>query len=745
MARASLALLLLLAAALPRAAAEPAAGELCRFAALDAENPFRRWLASQEVTCIPAGTLADFPPGLWNVFARADGAVSATPLLIDGNHAPTYLNPPLVPAATVTTTLPDKHTGVIYAPRRGSAFPVSTSSGGSTRVTVPANEPLWLFVVDNATPVAVISIAPLPPKTERSVDARNGGPSSVVGWLQVPEPDRTAMLKASGLSAPVVRAGSRDGEPLPPLPLLHGAFVRVRDVDAGNAELRLEGRGWIPDRRVVKAQPGLTVAPVPLLVRAAGTLVVHWNTEQDLTALERSLGSCNDEDPPQITIAVSKCPAPRAGPRSNVEECTQFREEKVDRFYGSMTFDDVAPGLFRAEMRYGKLPAARALGNVAPLRVTDLRVTPFYYTTHGSVTRGGDPLGEEVRIEFPGGFGFAPEETDEYHAVLRSPIDTDEQLTVAACDGSPRAIVLTEAPVWPGRRFNIDIPANELAVHVNDTFTREVLPGAAVKLEAMSKQRPGRNVVFTTIETSGEHGDVRWTHVPVRELRLTVTLPGYEKRIVEPFTMLESGRHDVDVQLVPVRRTRGRIVSDRPFDNAVVMWFSPTASETERADLAPDGTFVHTNWHTPDETMAVVSASHPLWVIRAPATERRQTITLAFPLAPASSFDVWLAASVPPHETRYIGVAIGGLRVPQPALAHHQTIRKNPPLMRGSGPHPIHDLLATGPIDVLLGPTSDQVAPRAQSLDLFALPQFANVPPARLAPGATDVVFTPPR
>lgn len=744
-ARASLAWLLLLAAALPGAAAEPAGGEICRFAALDAENPFRRWLASQEVTCIPAGTLADFPRGLWNVFARAENAVSATPLLIDGNHAPTYLNPPLVPAAIVTTTLPEKHTGVLYAPRRGSAFPITTFSGESAPVTVPADEPLWLFVVDNATPVAVLSIAPLPPKSERAVDARNGGPSSVVGWLQVPEPDRTAMLKASGLSAPVVRAGSRDAEPLPPLPLLHGAFFRVRDVATGTAELRLEGRGWLPDRRVVKAQPGVTVAPVPLLVRAAGTLVVHWNTEQDLTALELSLGSCTDEDPPQITIAVSKCRAPRPGPRSDAEECTQFREEKVDRFVGSMTFDDVAPGLFRAELRYGKLPPTRALANVAPLRVADLRVTPFYYTTRGSVTRGGDPLGEEVRIEFPGGVGFAPEETDEYHAVLRSPIDTDEQLTVAACDGSPRAVVLTEERVWPGRRFNIDIPANELAVHVNDTFTREALPGAAVKLEAMAKVRPGRGVAFTTTGTSGEQGDVRWRHVPVRELRLTATLPGYEKRVVEPFTMPESGTHDVDVQLVPVRGTRGRIVSDRPFDNAVVMWFSPTGSETERADLAPDGTFVHTNWHTPDETMAVVSASHPLWVLRAPATERRQTITLAFPTAPVAAFDVWLAASVPPHQTRYIGVAIGAVRVPQPALAYHQTLRRNSPLMRGSGPHPIHDLLATAPLDVLLGPTSDEVAPRVQALDLFALPQFANVPRERLAPGATDVVFTPAR
>jgi hypothetical protein len=727
--RVALAFLLLLATPL-----RGEGGEICRFRALDAENPFRRWLASQEVTCVAAGAPIAFPPGLWNVFARAEGAVSAASLLIAGDGGPVPVAPELGPGAAVTPLLPEGHSGVVYVPRRGSAVPVDKA-----RVTVPADEPLWLFVLEKSNPVAVIPIAPLPPGTERSVDARSGGPASIVGWLQVPEPDRTALARASGVSAPAVRAGARDADPLPPPALLHGAFYRVRDAAPGNAELRVEGRGWLPERRVVKVQPGLTIAAAPLVVRAAGTLTVHWNADRDLHELERSVGACDDDEaaPPRLTIVISKCA--RTGPRRE-EECAPVREEKADALNGSATFDDVVPGLYRAEMRFGKLPPAGAQASVGPLAVADLRVIASYFTGYGSVTRGGEPLGEDVRLRFPGGIGFAPEETEEYRAVFNSFIEAEAKIEIAACDGAPRAVVLTDRPIRPFGRFNIDIPANELTLHVNDTFTREALPGATVKLEAMSVLRPPR-VVFTTTETADEQGNVVWTGVPIRELRLTVSHTGYEKRVLEPFTMPGSGTHAIDAQLVPLRGTRGKIVSDRPFDSAMVVWFSPTGSETERADLAADGTFVHLNWHTAEETLAVVSASHPLWVLRAPASERRQSLTLRFPDAPAAAFDVWRAEAVPPGETRYVGVVIGGVRVPQPVLAQHQTLRRDPPLMRGPGPHPFHDLLATGPIDVLLGPIFEEVASRARALDLFALPQFADVPKQRLDPGTTDVVF----
>jgi hypothetical protein len=469
---------------------------------------------------------------------------------------------------------------------------------------------------------------------------------------------------------------------------------------------------------------------------------VHWSIDQDLPVLDRSFGACADAEESQgPVIAIAKCPSPRPGHGPDADDCTAIREETVDRPFGSLTFDDILPGLYRAELRFGKLPPTRSTASVTPLRVADLRIPVTYTTLYGSVTRGGEPLGEDTRVIFPTGAGFAPAQTDEYNAVLRpEPIPEESQITVAACDGSPRAIVITDQPVRPRSRFDIDIPANELTIHVSDTFTREALPGATVKLEAMAVLRWAR-VVFTTTSTANEQGDVVWTGVPVRDLQVTVTHAGYDNRSLEPFTMPRRGKHAVDAQLVPLRGTRGKIVSDRPFDNGAVVWFSPGGSETERAELAPDGTFVYANQHMPDETMTVISASHPLWVLRAPATERRQTMTLAYPNTPAVAFDVWLTAAS--DVTRYVGLTIGGLRVPQPLLADHQSMRHDPPLLRGRGPQHFRDILATAPIDVLLGPPADDVPTRARKLDLFALPHYATAPRQRLEPGTTDVVFPP--
>ena len=68
-------------------------------------------------------------------------------------------------------------------------------------------------------------------------------------------------------------------------------------------------------------------------------------------------------------------------------------------------------------------------------------------------------------------------------------------------------------------------------------------------------------------------------------------------------------------------------------------------------------------------------------------------------------------------------------------------LRREPPLMRGSGPHRIADVLATGAIEVLLGPRSEEVSGRARTMDLFALPQYADAPRQRLETGGSDVVF----
>ena len=676
-------------------------GEVCRFAAGDRTNPFKRWLVSQDVTCVPASAEVELPKGLWNVFARTSDAITTVPVLVDGAAAPAALALSLEKATTITPTLGPGQKGVVYAPRRASAWPVE---GG--RATVPADEELWLFVLEKG----------------RLVNA--GGQGVVLGWLQIPDADRAALENASGAITPAVRAISdvvrREADLLPSLRLLHGAFVRVRDVPQGKAELQVMGRGWVPARHTVKVESAVSVVKEPLTLRVAATLTVHWSTETDLEALDRSLGACSDErsgPSPQVKITISSCSSLK-----DAESCTPVREEEQDprpRF-GSVTLDDIVPGTYRAEMRFDKLPPISEVTSVGPLQLRELRLQAFFFEISGSVTLGGEPLAEDVRIRFPGGYGFAPAESQEYQAVLRSVVPSDAEVTVEACDGSPRAVVLTDEPIRRKARFDVDVPANELTINVSDTFTRETLRGATVQFDVMSLDR--RRQVMQGKVTADSSGAVVMKYVPPRELRLTVSHPGYQKQKVEPFSMTARETKTLDVELVPLRGNNGKILSDRPFEGGAVFWFSPSGREVERADLAPDGTFVYANWHAPEETMAVVSLSHPLWVLHSPSIERRDTITIQFPNAPVRTF----TASLETADTRsmwFLALAIGGVRVPYSVLDLHQKLRREQTFLRAGMQRVFRDVLATGPIDVILGPGAGEIV-------------------IRLAPDAHEVMFT---
>lgn len=714
-------------------------GEICRYPALDRVNPFERWLASPDVTCTPSGSPVEFPRGLWDVFARSGSTlVSVEALLIDGNAPPASLSIPLRPAAGIDVSLPAGKRVVVYTPRHAAAFPIADVHG-----VVPAEEELWLFVVEKSKPVALVPVAAVPPGEVRRVDARIA-PQAIIGWMQVPDSDRNAIAGATGMLLPAVRAVSsvvaREADALSPLPLLHGAFFRIANVAPGFVDVRLEGRGYIRTSQQVRVEPAITIVRQPLSVRVAGTLTVHWSTREDLEALDRSLGACGAERASGGEITVSSCKPPR--PREEVDPaaCTLVRTEPFEPSsrLGSFTIDELAPGFYRAELRYGKLPPIGATGSVVPLAVRDVWLGVGYSEMEGSLTYGGEPIQKDVKIEFHGGYGFAPRESDEYRAVRRVLADADARLDINACDGSLRAVVLTDEPMQPHTRFDIDIPDNELTVEVSDTFTRERLRGATVRYQVMSLRRPPR-VVLEGKWVTAEEGRVVQKSVPPRELRLTVTFPGYEKKIVEPFSLTRSETRTVEVQLMPLRGNHGKIRSNQPFDNGSVAWFSPGGSETERVELAVDGTFIYSNWHTADETMCVVSSSHPLWVLRSPAVERRETIELRYPDAPSRSFDLSLATTDP--RSWFVAIVVGGVRIPQPVLTQHQLLRREASVVRAAAAMHVRDILVIGAIDVILGPSVEEVPGRVRAMDFFALPQYANLPRERLGPDATTMVL----
>ena len=242
------------------------------------------------------------------------GAVSVDPILVDGATAPANLAISLVPAATLVLQLPPEATGVLYAPRHVIAFPAAE------RTTVPAGEELWLIVIAKSVPVAVVPIAALEAGIERVVDARSiSDAPAVLGWMHVSDVDRAAVKTARGVQLPRIGITAAGKEivaaSLPGHDALNGAFVLFRGVSAGEADLRLDGRGWLPFRRSVRIAPqSVTLLREPIAARASATVMVNWSTFGDLPALDRSLGSCEPpKEAPRFELTISSCPEPKPG------------------------------------------------------------------------------------------------------------------------------------------------------------------------------------------------------------------------------------------------------------------------------------------------------------------------------------------------------------------------------------------------------------------------------------------------
>jgi hypothetical protein len=689
--------------------------QVCRFpAAAAATDPVRRWFAPGTLTCSAASAMT-FPEGRWNVFARTNTAVSLEPLLVDSRLPPESLHLDLAGGAVLTTQLPPGASGVVYFPHHAAAVP------GEARTVVPAGEELWLFVVVKGTPVAVFTIAPVPAGVERAVDARAlPAVRSLLGWVSVPDADQRVLQKRE-VSSPAIRAsgGGRSWEALdlPKADHLGGAFVLFTNVERQQLQLELHGRGWLTDRAVVTpADAPLTFVPRPLVARLSANLTVNWSTSDDLEALDHSIGECESSGAPKFELTISSCAAAEAG---RGPDCGVVRREPLPPLvrYGTVSVGEVAPGTYKAELRYGKLPPVASTITLAPLEQRPLNAVAQYLRAYGSLTRGGRALDGDARIEFPaGGIGFA-RAGQEYAAVLVTGFDTDATLEVVTCRGE-RTTVLAERPLqrWKQARFDIDIPGNLLKIRVIDTFTHAALPSPSLHYVVLSKQLPRRPVLTRDFKTEPKQG--RSENVtddepafairsvpPDRPLVLEVSCHGYKTQKLDEFSLSKSETKSIDVELVPVQGDRAKVVSSRRFDRAMLYWYSPDGTETGHAEVDPDGTFVSEGTHYRNESLVLVSKSHPLWILHAPVVERRKPLQLAFPdNAPARNITVLLAGYSPRLATP-VGIAVGGLRVPAAALIEHFAVRGLPAYAVGGGPMLIPSIAETGPIDVLRGPS----------------------------------------
>jgi hypothetical protein len=656
--------------------------EICRFAAGRGDGPFHRWLQATDVSC--SAPNEPVPPGRWNVFARTRDQLSA-PIVVENDIAsasPEALD--LLPAATLRLQLPEGTTAIAYATRHAVAFPVAG------RALVPAGEPLLLLLLDESEVRGVIHVAPIEASAERTVDARDGGERGVLVRLDVTEADRAALNDANGVSPPrleIVReGGTHPLAPLPPPELLHDAIVFAQDVPDGEAAIELSGRGWLPARQRIVAGPSrVTLVGTPIPARVSATLAVEWSTVGDLPRIDAGIGSC-DAQHPAFILDVARC-----AEADDPESCRTIHQEPLplEATVGTSTIGEVPPGIYRAELRFGKLPPASAVARLAPLHHHPLSFQAVYLRAWGSLTRGGAPFAEAAQIRFPTGVGFAPDGAGEYDAALTDEFGTDARIDIETCEGE-KMFVLADRPFHAMRRFDLDVPENLLRIVVVDTFTRETLPSARLRYEIMSLRAPRRPVVKGEISVD-DYATFEMRGLPERELRLTVSHRGYRKQAVPPFSITKSETKEIDVELVPLTGSQGKIDSLHRFGDATIHWLTAEGRSIESADVEADGSFFYDKPHDRSETLIVVSSTHPLWVTCSPATGK-SPLQLRYPdNAPTAAIDV------PPGMGRRLPILrVGGLSVPGGILQRHLELRsvEFPPAS-------IPSIASTGPIDLV--------------------------------------------
>lgn len=655
--------------------------EVCRFRSGPADGPFDRWLYSQQLVCTGPSSVA-FTEGRWNVFARSGSGISLEPLLVDSEGPELDAVLRLAPAATLELQLPTGQSGVVYAPKHAIAFPAGE------KMSIPAGQELWLIVLENSYPTGVVTIPPTAAGTTRTVDAREGGKPSLLAWLQAPEADRRAFEKAGSVPPPriVIDAGGKQFAvgTLPSSAALDGAILLAQRVAEGPAELQLSGRGWLPSRQRFIAGPDqVTLVHQPLALRASATLTVNWSAPDNLADLDARLGSCEKDEPPSFTLTLSRCASSDGGDDVDEASCMPVHNETLDPHatVGSSAVEDVTPGYYRAELRFGKLPPETRIAQLAPLQREPVNLQMHYRTVYGSLTRGGATVDEDAAISFEdAGYGFAPGGDEDYFGVLNGRVETDSRIAIQTCEGD-RVFVYADGPIHPLQRFDINIPENELRIEVTDTFTREPLRKATLRYRILSRSHPRRTIESGTLpahrrgapsdsEQAEEPGDGTFVMeaLPERELRIIVSHPGYRKQELPPFSMEDREKKIIEVQLVPLRGSQGKIDSARGFEDATIFWYSAEGFQTERADLEADGTFFYEERHGEDETITIVSSSHPLWITRAPVVDGRRPLQLRFPDR-APVVDVMLTGRGMPV------LSIGRLTVPATALRAHLTLR----------------------------------------------------------------------
>jgi hypothetical protein len=735
--------------------------EVCFFHAGDTDEPLELYLRSDEVRCFSADSVIEMTTGRWLYYLKhADGWMSSAPSVITYSKAVAAdifgtrvvdLNP----AGTIDfSALPplgtDESFG-LYISNAGTAYlpmliPIAR---GEQPTLVPAGMPLFVLrlwhhqIVDISNPLTIERGARMT-LTAAAFPAAGRGHSTIMTWVTFAPEARNPDTEWDRLPAPDVTLIGNGMTLTPSLTPrsgfgADGALFVFRNVPTGHWTAAVTGKFWTRGELPLDLATGFTATRTGLMTRPAGAVDVDWS----IAGLPPRAATCPGETPAAETRAnalarLLACPQWQPSLDLGIvdlQQCRAVSERTLDAAARHTEFQAVPPGNYILAVKQAPFGLSRSVANVNVGEAAHASLIFEAFTVSGRLTLDGHPL--TASIEFRGGSAITDDDGQYVAALPNAPRDLP--VLVRNCDD--KKIIYTSLPSSPliaGGRYDINITSNAVNVSVVDAATRQPIANANVQVGAFAAADDDAGEFIAGVEP-GADGHTTVSNVPVnRQLVVCAAASQYRRHCSDRFSMAGIRNHGVTVALERKDSLHGRIVSPAQFAWGRIYFVGPDGVVREETALATDGTFVYSRKHEAPEYL-VVASNAPLFVSGLPMNSP-EVLELALPAVRARELQV----SIDPRSPRgdaLVGLFVGGLYVPGAALSVHQSARGFQSAVYGRGPLTIPAVLATGDVQVTIGPAPQDVGKTFPvGLDPFLLPQYANVP-RREVPADGRIVF----
>lgn len=680
---------------------------VCFFKGRQADNFSDRFLVSNETRCYPASDTLRLPTGFWNYYVERPGAVSGHPHAIaTGAESRVNVRPmrvELLPAGVVQLTrakgaLKASEYFAFYLSNEGQPLsrpcvhPVPT---GADNLQLPAGMHLIPLIIRDGMIVWAGLPLVLRAGELRELAAPERPNNVLVAVVGIdPGVSPEDRMAAEGAKPPAVRLVGNNATYVPAFPLrlspiFDGSVVLLEKIPAGTYKLELSGEQWQPDHVDVVVPAQHTEMPAvsrALMTRPVGRLDITWVISAGL-ARDFSLADCESTaTPPTPRLTMRRCAF--GFDHSTIRDCPVMKDVVLPvEANGVQSVSGLPVGDYYIDLAKSGI-TTRIKMPVRPAQTVRVAITLDAVPITGRVTRGSAPV--RAALKFQSGAGLSDADTGEYNAYVTTAPGYGT-ISVTPCDTKKPFLEVPSTKIEANARYDIDIPANRLAIGVVDAASGAPLNDARVTNRLLTADN---TVPPHQVGTTGADGLVTDEELsPNARFEVCAELRDYDANCVSNISITQS-EQKVTVDLRKSTARLVRVISPSPLGAARVY----VALGTNILAIAniEHGDSVRLDPATPPTAYLYLAAhDYPLTRLAIPNLSAPDP-TITLPAATGTPLAITLSAQAKEHGGSFT-IGMAGVPIPRRVLQFYQLLRGGDVLQIRNG-----DTVRVAPIDASL-------------------------------------------